>query len=57
MAGKKIASTCGKRKISKVMKEFSHGSLRSSSGHRVSSSSQARAIAMSSARRHCRRKR
>lgn len=46
----------GGRKASKVMREFHRGTLRSSSGKKVTKPSQAKAIAMSEQRR-VRRKR
>jgi Family of unknown function (DUF6496) len=42
--------TTGRRKIKKVMHEYKHGSLRSSTGGRVRSKRQAVAIALSEAR-------
>lgn len=41
----------GKRKISKVMREHKHGTLRSGSGHKVKNRKQAVAIALSEARK------
>lgn len=45
---KKPTTKAGKRrKVGKVMGEFKRGTLRSSSGHKVTKRSQAQAIAMS----------
>ncbi len=41
----------GKRKIAKVMDEYKHGSLQSSSGQKVTKRKQAVAIALNEARR------
>jgi Family of unknown function (DUF6496) len=41
----------GRRKVTKVMREYKHGSLRSSSGTKVRKRKQAVAIALSEARR------
>lgn len=46
-----MASSLGESKIKRVMREYSEGRLRSSSGKPVSSIAQARAIALSEARR------
>jgi hypothetical protein len=46
---KKSAGT-GEKKIHKVMSEYKHGSLKSSSGQKVKSREQAVAIALSEAR-------
>lgn len=51
MAGKK-----GERKAAKVMREFHRGTLRSSSGEKVTKPSQAKAIATSEQRRARRKK-
>lgn len=48
---KKKRGSKGQHKIGKVMHEFKHGTLRSGSGHRVTSRKQAIAIAMSEARK------
>lgn len=45
------------KKIKKVMEEYKSGSLKSSSGSKVTSRKQALAIALSEARRNKRRKR
>ncbi len=52
MAAKKstTSSTKGKRKIHKVMEEHKEGTLKSSSGKKVTSPKQAVAIALSEAR-------
>ena len=47
---KKAAETKGERKTHKVMKEFKEGSLKSSSGKKVTRRKQAIAIALSEAR-------
>jgi hypothetical protein len=47
---RRSGGTVGKRKISKVMREYKHGALRSSRGGRVRSRKQAVAIALSEAR-------
>jgi hypothetical protein len=44
-------STKGKNKIAKVMREKKHGTLKSGSGHKVTSRKQAVAIALSEARK------
>jgi hypothetical protein len=49
MATKK-ASSKGKKKIAKVLDEYKHGSLKSSSGQKVRNRKQAVAIALSEAR-------
>jgi hypothetical protein len=49
MATKKAANQ-GKNKIGKVMDEYKHGSLKSSSGQKVTKRKQAVAIALSEAR-------
>jgi len=52
MGGKPVAmggKPMGKEKVGKVMKEFSSGSLKSSSGKKVTNPKQAVAIAMSEA--------
>jgi hypothetical protein len=46
---KKTAGS-GEKKIQKVMSEYKHGSLKSSSGEKVKSRTQAVAIALSEAR-------
>jgi len=51
MATKASSSTKGKRKVHKVMKEHKEGTLKSGSGKKVSSRKQARAIALSEARK------
>ncbi len=50
MAKKKKSQKKGKGKIHKVMAEFAAGTLRSSSGEKVTSREQAVAIALSEAR-------
>jgi hypothetical protein len=45
------------RKIAKVMREFKHGTLYSSSGDKVTDRDQALAIALSEARRNKKKKR
>jgi hypothetical protein len=50
MATKKSATTKGKSKVGKVMKEYKQGQLKSGSGKKVSSRKQAVAIALSEAR-------
>ena len=47
---KKATPTKGSRKIKKVMHEYKHGDLKSSSGKKVKSHKQAVAIALSEAR-------
>ena len=47
----KVRDKPGKRKIAKVMGEFQSGDLKSSSGQKVTDPKQARAIALSEARR------
>ncbi|BDC47859.1 hypothetical protein F183_A01750 [Bryobacterales bacterium F-183] len=49
-AGKKAAKKTGDKKIEKVMGEYKRGSLKSSSGDKVTSRKQAVAIALSEAR-------
>ncbi len=49
MANKKVP-TEGKKEIGQVMDEFKHGSLKSSSGQKVTKRKQAVAIALSEAR-------
>ena len=49
MATKK-ASSKGKAKVAKVMDEYKHGALKSSSGQKVTKRKQAVAIALSEAR-------
>jgi hypothetical protein len=49
MATKK-ASSKGKAKVAKVMDEYKHGSLKSSSGQKVKNRKEAVAIALSEAR-------
>jgi hypothetical protein len=49
MATKKKSSK-GKKKVAKVMEEYKHGSLKSSSGKTVKNRKQAVAIALSEAR-------
>ncbi len=44
---------CHDRKVSKVINEFGKGSLKSSSGSKVTSRKQALAIALSEARESC----
>ena len=51
MAKKAAASTKGKAKIHKVMKEKKEGTLKSGSGKKVTSRKQAVAIALSEARK------
>jgi hypothetical protein len=46
----KSAGSKGKKKIGKVLDEFKHGSLKSSSGQKVTDRKQAVAIALSEAR-------
>jgi len=46
----KIAAGKGEEKIHKVMSEYKHGGLKSSSGRKVKSRKQAVAIALSEAR-------
>jgi len=46
----KSSDSKGKKKIGKVMDEFKHGSLKSSSGQKVTKRKQAVAIALSEAR-------
>jgi hypothetical protein len=46
----KTSSSKGKKKVAKVMDEFKHGSLKSSSGRKVTDRKQAVAIALSEAR-------
>jgi hypothetical protein len=48
---KKAASTKGKGKVEKVMKEHKEGKLKSGSGKKVTSKKQAVAIALSEARK------
>ena len=48
---KKAASSKGKKKVRKVMKEYKQGSLKSGSGKKVKSRKQAIAIGLSEARR------
>jgi len=48
---RKPAKRTGRKKVSKVMKEYKRGSLRSSSGAKVRKRKQAVAIALSEARR------
>ena len=50
MATKSSSSDKGKAKVGKVMKEFKEGSLKSSSGKKVTKRKQAVAIALSEAR-------
>lgn len=50
MAKKKAASSKGKAKVHKVMKEHKEGKLKSGSGRKVKSRKQAVAIALSEAR-------
>jgi hypothetical protein len=45
------ATTKGKRKVSKVMKEYKQGTLKSGSGKKVTNPKQAVAIALSEARK------
>ena len=47
------SSTCKQTKIHKVMHEFKHHTLKSSSGAKVTSRNQAIAIGMSEGRKHC----
>ena len=47
---KKTATTKGKQKTHKVMKEYKEGTLKSSSGKKVTKRKQAVAIALSEAR-------
>jgi len=51
MPTKKSASTRGKRKVQKVMKEHKEGALKSGSGKKVTSRKQAVAIALNEARK------
>ncbi len=51
-----LHSTCGKRKIHRVMGEFKRGTLTTKGGGHVKSRAQAVAIALSSARRECGKK-
>jgi hypothetical protein len=46
----KTAGSKGKKKIAKVLDEYKHGSLKSSSGRKVTKRKQAVAIALSEAR-------
>ena len=46
----KASNSKGKKKVGKVMDEFKHGSLKSSSGQKVTNRRQAVAIALSEAR-------
>ena len=46
-----MPSSLGREKVRKVMREFKEGRLNSSSGKRVTSIAQAKAIALSEARR------
>jgi hypothetical protein len=46
-------SECAKRKVIRVMKEFAAGTLKSSSGEKVTERDQALAIALSEARATC----
>jgi hypothetical protein len=46
----KASNSKGKKKVGKVMDEFKHGSLKSSSGQKVTNRKQAVAIALSEAR-------
>jgi hypothetical protein len=46
----KKSTGSGEKKVGKVMSEFKHGSLKSSSGEKVKSRKQAVAIALSEAR-------
>jgi hypothetical protein len=46
----KKSAGSGEKKVGKVMSEFKHGSLKSSSGEKVKSRKQAVAIALSEAR-------
>ena len=48
---KKAASSKGKQKVEKVMHEYKHGDLKSSSGQKVKSRKQAVAIGLSEARK------
>ena len=48
---KKAATSKGKKKVHKVMKEYKQGSLKSGSGKKVKSRKQAIAIGLSEARR------
>lgn len=45
--------SCAKRKMHRVMSEYSSRSLKSSSGKTVTSRAQAIAIGLSESRRHC----
>jgi hypothetical protein len=48
--GKKKTAGSGKKKVHKVMSEYKHGGLKSSSGRKVKSRKQAVAIALNEAR-------
>ncbi len=48
--GRRRRGSVGKRKVSKVMREYKHGTLSSSRGGKVRSRKQAVAIALSEAR-------
>ncbi|MEO8593902.1 MAG: DUF6496 domain-containing protein [Candidatus Solibacter sp.] len=50
MPAAKPAKTKGERKVHKVMKEYKEGTLKSSSGRKVTGRKQAVAIALSEAR-------